>query len=146
MSTFISLLRNWSKKDIEEVDLGDERLKQDIQELFDRVTRCTRTKKRQYTGASKILHTMLPNLIVMWDIKIRRKLLGEDKHEGRHYAYEFLPLVQREVEESINTCMMENSLSREQAIRKISELSDGKTLAKLMDEFNYMKYTLGKQV
>lgn len=45
------------------------------------------------------------------------------------------------MEEAIKTCMNEKNLSRKEAIQYIREQCDGKTLAKLADEYNYMKYT-----
>lgn len=102
---------------------------------------CPGTGRYESTDASKILHTLLPNLIVMWDDKIRDGMsVGK---RGIDYANVFLPKVQEELEEAIRTCMDERNLTCIGAIAYIREQCDGKTLAKLADEYNYMKYTKG---
>lgn len=126
---------------LQDVDFTDEDLKKKIQNTFDKMARCPRKLRYESTDASKILHTILPEFFVMWDDKIRQGIL-EGKRKGRDYAYEFLPKVQRELEEAIKTCMDERKSNRTKAIREISERCDGKTLSKLADEFNYMKYTM----
>lgn len=67
---------------------------------------------------------------------------NEESKSGQYYAYAFLPLPQRELAEAIETCMKERGLNREEAIHYICGNCDGKTLAKLADEYNYVKYTL----
>jgi len=133
-------------KRIEDANFDDEKLKEAICEVFDKVVRCPREHRHEYTDASKILHTILPNLFVMWDENIRYAILGKVIVDGEDYAYHFLPLMQKELKEAINTYMEENNSNSEEAIKKISEQCDGKTLAKLIDEFNYTQYTLRKEV
>ena len=70
----------------------------------------------------------------------------EGKREGKDYAHRFLPLMQTELQEAISSCIVEEGLSREEAIQKISESCDDKSLPKLIDQFNYVKYTLRKQI
>lgn len=131
---------------IEDVDFRDEEVKRNIHRVFDKVARCPIENRYESTDASKILHTIIPNLLVMWDSNIQLGILEGVALDGQNYAYKFLPLMQRELEEAIRTCIMENTLKREEAIREISESCDNKTLAKLIDEFNYVKYTLKKQI
>jgi len=92
------------------------------------------------TDASKILHTIIPNFFVMWDKRIRDETV-QGGVRGAVYAFYFLPKMQGELKEAIETCMEDRRLTREDAIKYICEKCDGKTLAKLVDEFNYMKYT-----
>ena len=126
-----------------DVDFTDEE-KRKIQGIFDKVANCTRKGYRyESTAASKILHTILPNLFIMWDRKIREGILGDERRkEGSDYAFEFLPLAQKELKEAIRTCMAEENLNRTESIKYIRKSCDGKTLAKLADECNYMKYTM----
>ena len=63
---------------------------------------------------------------------------------GDTYAWEFLPGMQRELEEAIQTCMKERKLNRARAISFIRDLCENKTLAKLADQYNYMVYTMSK--
>jgi len=125
---------------IEDIDFSNEKLKQDIEQVFDKVAGCPARKRNEWTAASKILHTLLPNFFIMWDGKIRQKILGEGKNRGRDYAYEFLPKMQAELEEALKTCMEDNSLSREESKRLLTRCCDGKTLPKLIDQFNYVRY------
>jgi len=92
------------------------------------------------------MHTIIPNLFVMWDDKIRRGILGESEDKyGEHYAYEFLPRMQNEFGEAISS-YMEDGFSREEVVRKLSEDCDNRTLPKLIDQHNYVIYTLRKQL
>lgn len=138
-------IKELEQRKIEDINLADEELKRKIQDVFDKVADCTRKGDRyESTAASKILHTILPNLFIMWDRKIREGTLGDEgRKKGRNYAYEFLPLVQTELKEAIKTYVTERNLNHIEAVRYISESCNGKTLTKLADEFNYMKYTMG---
>ena len=133
------IIQRLESERIENADFGAQELKGNICQAFDKVEKCTGSSRRETTAASKILHTILPNLFVMWDRDIRRTILGDEDKHGKDYAYDFLPLMQREIREAINTCMTENNLDEEEAIRMISGYCDCKTLAKLIDELNYMQ-------
>ena len=63
---------------------------------------------------------------------------------GDTYAWEFLPEMKRELEEAIQTCMKERQLDRTRAIDSIKAMCENKTLAKLVDQHNYMVYTMSK--
>lgn len=78
----------------------------------------------------------------MWDRKIRKGILGHvDRNWGAVYASEFLSKMRNELEEVIETCVQEKKLSRKEAIGYIRKICYGETLAKLIDEYNYMVYT-----
>jgi len=89
----------------------------------------------------QILHTILPNFFVMWDDKIKTLTVGGGRN-GRTYSYEFLPKMQQELNEAIESCMSDMKLDRKNAIKYIREHCGYETLAKLADEHNYVKYTL----
>jgi len=133
-------IKKLENEGIENVNLADKELRARIKDVFDRVADCPGTGRYESTDSSKILHTILPSFFVMWDDKIREKTV-KGGHYGAVYTNVFLPKMQEELEEAIRTCMNEVHLSRNEAIKYIREQCDGKTLAKLADEYNYMKYT-----
>jgi len=133
------IIRELEHKNIENANFTDE-LKRKIRDVFDKVADCTSTDRYESTDASKILHTILPNFFVMWDDSIKEWMV-QGRRTGATYAFYFLPIVQEELKEAIKTCIEERGLSRTGAIKYIREKCDGKTLAKLADEYNYMKYT-----
>ena len=124
---------------IEDTNFTEE-LKVKVRDVFDKVANCTLIDRYESTDASKILHTILPNFFVMWDVDIKKGVV-KGMEKGAAYAFFFLPKMQLEIREAIETCMEERKLNRKEAIRYICEKCDGKTLAKLADEYNYMKYT-----
>ena len=140
------MLKQLEAKKIQDIDLTEIEFKGKIESIFNRMTRCTPEHAlHQYesTDASKILHTILPHLFVMWDRRIRDGILGsENRMYGDIYAWEFLPKMQRELEEAIQTCMKERKLDRVGAINFITDMCESKTLAKLADQHNYMVYTM----
>lgn len=125
---------------IEDVDLTDEDLTKKIRDVFDKVANCTRMDRYESTDASKILHTIAPNFFVMWDDEIRKGMV-QGRRMGATYAFYFLRQAQQDLGEAIKTCMDEKNLSRTEAIAHIRKECNGKTLAKLADEYDYMKYT-----
>ena len=113
---------------------------QKINGIFDKMAKYRR--RYESTDSSKILHTILPNLIVMWDPKIRLGILGnENKKKGSMYALDFLPKMQKELQEAIDTCMKEEKLEREETIKYIRQECGNENLPKLIDELNYVTYT-----
>lgn len=135
-----SSVKDLKDQRIEDSDLNDEELKKEIRDIFDKVANCTTMDRYESTDASKILHTILPNFIVMWDDEIKDRLVG-GRRMGATYSFQFLPKVQTELQEAIRTCMEEKGFDRVSAIEFILEQCDGKTLAKLADEYNYMRHT-----
>ena len=113
---------------------------QKIRAVFDKVAKCQ--DRYESTDCSKLLHTILPHLIVMWDRKIRQGILGnENKKKGSMYALDFLPKMQNELLEAIGTCMDEEKLEREEATKYIRQECGNETLPKLIDELNYVTHT-----
>lgn len=134
------MIKELEHETIEDADLTDNKLRKKINEIFDRVADCPGTGRYESTDASKILHTILPSFFVMWDDKIKEGMV-RGGHFGAVYANVFLPILQEELEEAIKTCMDEAHLDRKEAIDYVCKQCEGKTLAKLADEYNYMKYT-----
>jgi len=137
------LLLRFQGMTITSVNLADGNLRAELGEIFDDIAYCTRGRRRhESTGASKMLHTIVPQLFVMWDQRIRKAILGDKNRKyGTDYANEFLPLMQKEAIEAVTSCTEKLKLEEDQAIDYISKHTDGKTIAKLIDEYNYMKHT-----
>lgn len=138
------LLKGFEGKTILNVDL-DDYVKNSLCSIFDRVANCCRKPRFESTDASKMLHALIPDLFVMWDDKIRQGILGDrNRKYGRDYAYEFLPKMQNFAKQFLDTYIRENGGDHEHASKQISQIADGYTLAKLLDELNYLRFTKGK--
>lgn len=122
-----------------EKSVVDEKLKykEVIHRIFDK-TADMGTYGYRPVPASKLLHMVNPKLFVMWDNYIGKEYVP--KLNGYQYAHEFLPRMQRETNEAIETFMKDMGFDRSTAIREM-ENRCGRTLAKLVDEYNYIKYT-----
>jgi hypothetical protein len=102
----IEKLRN---ERIENADFNREDLKITVRDIFEKIAYCTpmgRLGRYESTDASKILHTILPHFFVMWDDAIKDALVN-GKNDGETYAFEFLPMMQQELIEAIETCRTE---------------------------------------
>lgn len=144
-SDISSDLDSLKDKSIESVDLDNPEVEKSISHIFDKVADglCHR---HQSTDASKILHTILPNLIVMWDREIRKGILKDvNKDWGTAYVWEFLPKMQKEAREATASCAQEKELTPADAKRAIEETCRGHSLAKLIDQHNYVIFTRTKK-
>jgi hypothetical protein len=89
------------------------------------------------TGASKALHLLLPRLIVMWDSKIRNDYEVNSDADG---FLEFQKLMKKLVNDILTNFAEKHGVPKNEAVERILELRYGdnpKTLAKLIDEFNW---------
>lgn len=130
------------------VDLNDSNITKPIIYAFDTIARYG-PRSYESTGASKIVHTIIPELFVMWDSAIRGGYgVGEDaanknthwKREGEGYVRYFLPRMQRLAESAITQVMEKECRCRNDAINSLK--SGSRTLAKTLDEYNYSKFTV----
>lgn len=133
------LVEMWDLK-IEEVGLEDKEFTVKIRDVFHKVAKCTLIDRYESTDASKILHTVIPDFFVMWDDKIKDGLV-QGRSMGATYAFFFLKIAQDAINEAIQTCMDEKGLERSDAIQHIRDACDGKSLAKLVDQYHFLKYT-----
>jgi len=139
-------------KSIHSIDFRNVETKKQIQRIFNMVVDCGKNRP-EYTDGSKIIHTILPELFVMWDNEIRKGLRKKHKWEWHkekpqiieEYVVRFLPQMKQEANEVLNSYIEENRYSRKQAINEISKKGSNYTLTKLLDEYNYVKYTLPKK-
>jgi len=76
----------------------------------------------EYTGSSKVMHILKPELLVMWDTYIR------DAYEFSNSAEDFLKF-QKKMQTKISELIWNNP---------------NKTLAKAIDEYNYVNISLPK--
>ena len=110
---------------------------------FKRIANCGPPSKRngrpndEVTAASKILHIANPELFVMWDRAIIR---GYGGYNRRLFYTDFLRRMQRLANYAICQIEKECDVSREDAIESLK--CEGHTLAKALDEYNYVKFTL----
>jgi hypothetical protein len=131
-------IKSLMNETIQDADFYDQALRMKIRYIFDRLADCDGKRRYESTDASTILHTILPKLFVLWDNNIKEKVKVQTR--GANYSGVFLLKIQRELNEAIKTCMYENQLDRVGAVSFIEEKGGKKTLAKLADEYNYMKF------
>jgi len=84
-----------------------------------------------------------PSLFVMWDNSIC-KVCGV-KRGPVEYVYGFIQLMKRKTNEIIESYIEDKKCNREQAVAALNQFRPLKTLVKVLDEYNYMKYTRGFQ-
>lgn len=99
--------------------------------------------KRNSTAASKALHMYNRRLFVMWDKAIRAGYAVDATPES--YAEVFLPRVQREAHEAIESIIADGRAAPEEAVEMIESQCSGTPLAKLVDQYNYCKFTLSAE-
>ena len=99
-------------------------------------------RRDESVATSKMLNAAVNrNLFVMWDGTIRGNYnVGRDGYE---YAHIFLPQMQELARQAVNEAMQAESLSRSEAIKSFTERCENKnSLAKIIDEYNFAKFTL----
>jgi len=117
-----------------EVYVGDKKIGDWIAEGFDELCE---EKAIGYTGASKLFHMFFPNVFMMWDRKIIDTYHGdgEENHWRKHTN-------------GGGNCYLVFLKETQSFIRKYvkkRELEE-KNLVKIMDEYNYAKYTLSSDL
>lgn len=92
----------------------------------------------RYVATSKLLHFLLPNLVVMWDNSIA---LGYGvPMNSKWYVKKYIPRMRQMANEAIASYQEENKVIREKAVAALYNFRPPKTLAKLLDEYNYLKF------
>jgi hypothetical protein len=118
----------------------------DLFEIFSDISE--RQGRRDYTASSKTLHVLLPKLFVMWDNCIRCAYgckIKRNTDAGAKY-FTFLKRVQKEGKEAIESYRQEHDCTINEAIERIKkELYEGGfySFARLLDIYNFQKYTIG---
>jgi len=120
-------------------------LKDNIQDIFQKFLESTGSA----VASSKVLHILAPKFFVMWDTAIRAGYgLGVtyDKAEVKNIYYLFLERVQCELRKAIQSYADDysiNSVEASSALIKVLSADGRKTLAKIVDEYNFVKFTRG---
>jgi hypothetical protein len=83
----------------------------------------------------------------MWDKKIREKLVTgvqeNEKYDGSVYVSKFLPVMQSTALKALNSYINEFGGNLSKAVVAIENKANGTSIAKLLDEMNYVLYTKG---
>lgn len=95
-------------------------------------------------AATKLLHFPLPSLIVMWDTPISENY--RLSRTPRNYVYRFIPLMHTFSQTIIDTYCKEKECDEDNAIWDINRKYYPRTIAKLLDEYNYITITRGISV
>ena len=112
-------------------------VKELVAKSFNTLSGCGPDKSYYSVAASKILHTINPELFVMWDNPIQSKY--GISNSGYEYTYRFLPKMQRLLERAVNQVTRREKCSRDDAIKWLtSQCKHKNSLAKIIDEYNYV--------
>jgi len=124
----------------------------DDREITDIIKEVFRSVKVRYIGPtaiSKILHLLNPELFVMWDDRIRREKYHVRANENGYL--DFLKAVKQDIEEAMDDQARNSGTDKEEIIericrelpsKKLGQKCSRKTLAKLIDEYNWMSRNL----
>ena len=149
---FFNLLRNENLESIDfekmvNVDGKDLKTQEIVSSIFKIVspTVAPAVGKGGYTATSKIMHMVNPELFPMWDGNIRRKYGFYGNTEG---YLSFMLKMQSMIKGVIKDYCEEHRISMKEAKEEMSKkiCTGGRmlTLVKLIDEYNYTRFTLNK--
>lgn len=127
------------------LDFLDIKFNEEVISAIKGVYESAKVKNIGPTAISKVLHLLNPELFVMWDADIR----DEYGVKGSANGYiEFLKKMQNEIDEALEEEAKNRGYSKGEVARKICkeltseklsrEFIKKKTLAKLIDEYNWM--------
>ncbi len=117
----------------------DQTVSELVERVFNMVYECG--PRKEYTGASKILHCVHPDFFVMWDSSIATGY-GVRRRTPRDYARRFLPRIQSVARQAVRECALVLNCSEKTAISTLTDC--GHSVARVMDEFSFCKYTMCK--
>ncbi|MCW4048478.1 MAG: hypothetical protein NWE89_01945 [Candidatus Bathyarchaeota archaeon] len=131
-----------SKGKFYDLDIENEDVQSCIQNIFNAFATCNRSGNYESTGASKLAHAMNPDVFVMWDSNIRGGYFGsKEEKSAERYAFEFLPLMKNKLHELLDTCTEESNLTEKESLDLLEKIT-GNSVPKLIDQFNYMTFTM----
>jgi hypothetical protein len=118
----------------------------DVKALFGLFNNLDKRGGEAPVARAKTLHVLYPNLLVMWDNAILISYGCSNKKIPLAERYlQFQKRVQFEGEKVLQSLKNEKQLSDNLSASKLlckSLYNDAKTFAKIMDEYNFVKYTL----
>ena len=126
------------------LNLSDRTVMNKIKIILDKVADCTLKKERfESTDASKILQTINPDLFIMWDRKIRQGRIGDENYyTGKHYINSFIPRMKKELNSAVTRISEIELNSEDDVLEYIKRNCDNKSMAKILDEYNFVIYTI----
>lgn len=124
-----------SNTTILDIDFENNYCRKIIEDIFKHIAECG--PRHEATGTSKILHMLNYQLFVMWDEKIRNGYACGAN--SKNYAHSFLPRMQMLSKKAIKEAEDKLAISQNHAIKRLCKC--GHTLTKVIDEYNYVKYT-----
>lgn len=95
--------------------------------------------RREVTGAAKVLHMLHPRLFVMWDSAIACGYAVPSR-TAEDYVTRFLPRMQRLARLAVAQYARAHGVSESAAVTALCRC--GHSFPKVLDEYNYAKYTL----
>jgi hypothetical protein len=111
-----------------------------VDKIFGSIAEAPAGSRYASTATSKILHVLNPSLFVMWDSAIRGGY-AVDVSSG-DYARRFLPRMQRQASEAVDSYIRDGEAEPAAAVEALEKRCGGRPLTKLVDEYNYCKFTL----
>jgi hypothetical protein len=146
MIPFLAALENETLEDFDfQKEKEIEGKKISNEEILTKVFDCFSNIGNKFKGvaASKLLSLINPNLFVMWDTPICQaygiRSPTEPYYRDKMYVPDFFPLMKQKGNSVILSYMEEHNCSRKEAIEGINNLKKGRPLAKLLDEYNWVK-------
>lgn len=91
------------------------------------------------TSTSKIIHLFAPSLFVMWDKNIA--ILYKVVMDSYIYTYKFLPEMQKIAKSVLNELARNEGCTLDEAEKILRIKAKGRTLAKIIDEYNWLRAT-----
>lgn len=133
-------IEDWDPNKVKDIDGSTQTTEKSLLDLF--TCFVIIGERFKWVAASKTLHFILPKLIVMWDNPIA------DKYRipltCQQYVHAFIPKMQRMANEAIDSYQREKRCSRKEAISVLNGFRPPKTIAKLLDEYNYKWLSRGR--
>lgn len=119
------------------------------EEIFSNVVKTIYKELRRFpklggpTAISKVLHLLNPEIFVMWDGSIRKVYHLRDRRvdEFPKGYLEFLKEAQNEIKEAFSDYKRESGKGFDKIEQEIRSKFKNKTLARIVDEYNYSTYT-----
>lgn len=101
-------------------------------------------------AASKVLSLINPHLFVMWDITICAKYEirspSDPNVRDKQYVPDFISVMKKKANDVIDSYMKDKKCTREEAVKAINNFREWRPLAKLLDEYNWMRYYKGIEI
>ena len=128
------LLSEIEDKSIDEIDFSDTKVRRLIEVAYDRLAPIV-----GHTGASKVLHLLYPNIFVMWDDGIRTAYNIQTPNPDNYVN--FLVKIQEIIKRLISEYASKHGVNESNARQKLIEIFDGYSITKVVDEYNFLKFT-----